>query len=306
MNLLCSRLKGGSVRDIIGVTLILLALLGGLVLLLGMAFPGLLRPRSKPLSRRQTGMGLVGALIALALGGGVLATRQAGTANAGASAQTLSSVTATVPAAPYDVENYSYSDAFVGGIKVAQIRAIVTGDDRNRWAATIIAISQTAHDAGAEAVKVTLLRNISRDIPDTLRELAHAYYSPVPDRTVWDDKTLWAIFIAQPRHIADDRTIAINQAYHEEYRKQLRARLPAGKTPDQKESWAAGQARQAIAARFKLPADWKLWGGNVNESTDRFSPDSISIDRKPVADRLKQLKDCMSNGLSEKVQFCED
>ncbi|WP_206244273.1 hypothetical protein [Novosphingobium terrae] len=279
-----------------GVALISLSLLAGLVLLLGLAFPGLLKRKDKPLARRAIGIGLGGIFAVLLLGGIVLATRPATSANAGDNAQNLSSVTATVPAAPYDIESYIYSDSFVGGIKVAQIRAIVTGDDRNRWAATIIAISQTAQDAGAESVKVTLLRNISRDVPDVLRELAHAYYNPVPNRSVWNDKDKWAIFVAQPGHIADDRTIAFNQAYHEEYRKLIRARLSEDK--------AAEQARRAVAARFKLPADWKLWAGNVNDNKDRFSPDSISIDRKPVTERLKELKDCLSNGTSDQPRPC--
>ncbi|WP_157099008.1 hypothetical protein [Novosphingobium rosa] len=298
-------------RDVIGGSLISLVVIGVLALLAGLVLPFLLKRKGQSLSGRDIGLGFGGALAVLALGGVGLAVRPASPANAGDNAATLSSVTSTVPAAPYDVESYVYTDSFVGGIKVAQIRAIVTGDDRNRWAATIIAISQAAHDAGAESVKVTLLRNISRDVPDVLRELAHAYYNPVPNRSVWNDKTLWAIFVAQPGHIADDRTIAINQAYHEEYRKLIRTRPAADpKKPDpqkaapKREEWAADQARRTIAARFRLPADWKLWGGNVNDSRDRFNPDSISIDRKPVADRLKELKECMSNVLSDEVKHC--
>lgn len=239
---------------------------------------------------------LGGALVALVAGGIVLATRPASGDASGANAPTLSSVTATTPAAPFDIESVTYSDAFVGGIKVAQIRAIVTGDDRNRWAATIISISQMAQEAGAESVKVTLLRNMPKTVPDVLRELGHAYYNPVPNRSVWDDKEKWSIFVAQPRHIADDKTIAINQAYHEEYRKQLRPRVD----PDK----AAEKAHQAIAARFHLPSDWKLWAGNVHEATDRVSPDSISIDKTPVTDRLKALKDCMSMGMASQPRYC--
>jgi hypothetical protein len=249
------------------------------------------------MARGKITMVLGGTLAAaLVTGGIVLATHPATGNSSDANTPSLSSVTATTPAAPFDIESYTYSDAFVGGIKVAQIRAIVTGDDRNRWAATIITIGQMAEQSGAEAVKVTLLRNIPKTVPDIMRELGHAWYQPVPNRTVWNDKEKWTIFVAQPRHIADDRTIAVNQAYHEAYRKLIRARVDANK--------AADQAHQTIAERFHLPSDWKLWTGNVNENTDRVSPEAISIDKTPVTDRLKELKDCLSMGMAYQPKPC--
>src|SRR5882757_10827464 len=46
-----------------------------------------------------------------------------------------------------------------------------------------------------------------------LREVAHTYYSPNPQHSVWEGDKVWAIYVADPAHLATHTDVDIDEEF---------------------------------------------------------------------------------------------
>lgn len=191
-----------------------------------------------------------------------------------------------VKALPFLIEEVMLSDAFKDNLKVAKVHVGVTGGDAEGWAATSIAIAEKVATFGATSIEVSIRRNeIVEARGVSLREVAHAYFSPNPNHTVWSGEKQWQIFVADPGHLASQRDVAI----YEEFltlNEMLLDKGVDGEVADRK-------AGATIAKKYGLPKDWSLPVGNISYNGPGFDRGSITVEQGAASSQLQALQRCM-------------
>jgi hypothetical protein len=191
-----------------------------------------------------------------------------------------------VKALPFAIEEVMLSDAFQNNLKVAKVHVGVTGGDAEAWAATSIAIAEKVASFGVDSIEVSVRRNeIVERRGISLREVAHAYYSPNPDRTVWSGDKQWAIYLAEPEHLATQKDVAV----YEEFIDLNERMIEKGVDPEA----ADKKAGSVIAKKYGLPKDWRLPSGNIWFNGPGFDRSSITVDQGAASLQLQALQRCM-------------
>src|SRR6202022_2369471 len=137
------------------------------------------------------------------------------TDRAGAPAATRGSAEA-VRALPFRIETVMLSDMFQNNLKVAKVNVGVDGGSKLEWGATAVAIAEKGSKFGADSIEVSVRRNeIHQRQGVMFREVAHTYYSPNPQHSVWEGDKMWAIYLADPAHLATQTDVDIDEEFAE-------------------------------------------------------------------------------------------
>lgn len=188
------------------------------------------------------------------------------------------------------------SDMFQNNLKVARIHVGVSGGAAAQWSATSIAIAEKAATFGADSVEVVVLRNeVTQSRGVRFRELAHAYYSPNPSHSVWDDQDKWKVLQADAAHLSTQQDVRIDGEFSELNQKFIDKGMD-GDTADQK-------AGAVIAKKYHLPKDWRLPVGNVLKDVPR---DSMNVDAASASDGLAALDRCLNGKVVRLMSACDD
>lgn len=199
-------------------------------------------------------------------------------------------------ALPFTIEGANLSNLFQDNLKVSKIQVGVSGGTSAEWAATAIAIANTAATFGANSIDVSVRRNeITQSRGTLFREVARVSYSPDPKRTVWAGEPQWSIRVADPEHLSTQRDVQITEAYYAENERLLDAGLD--------DDAADRKAGAAVAKKFHLPKDWRLPAGN---SFREVSRDSINVDAAPASDGLTILTRCLKGKVVVGMTTCTD
>jgi hypothetical protein len=201
-------------------------------------------------------------------------------------------------ALPFHVEGSSLSDLFKNNLKVSIIEVGVDGGTPPEWSATAVAIAEKVATFGADSVEVSVRRNeIVERQGVRFREVAHAYYSPNPAHTVWDDPgsagKRWQVLQVDAAHLATQRDVEITDAY-DALNQQL---IDKGVDADA----ADRKAGAAIAKKYHLPADWHLPVGNTLSEIPR---NSLNVDAGDAAGGLAVLDRCLNGKIVRMVTTC--
>lgn len=202
----------------------------------------------------------------------------------------------TVSALPFTIEHAMLSDMFQNNLKVAKVHVGVSGGSAAQWSATSIAIAEKVTTFGADSVEVLVLRNeITEQQGVRFREVAHAYYSPNPSHSVWDDKDKWKVLQADAAHLSTQQDVKID----DEFSGLNQQFIDKGMDID-----AADQkAGAVIAKRYHLPKDWRLPVGNVLNDVSR---DSMNVDTAAASDALAALDRCLNGKIVRMMTTCDD
>jgi DNA-binding protein H-NS len=139
------------------------------------------------------------------------------------------------------------------------------GGSKLEWGATSVAIAEKVSKFGADSIEVLVNRNeIHQKQGVRFREVAHTYYSPNPQHTVWDGDKMWAIYLADPAHLATQTDENIDEDFAD-LDQHLIDRGMGADAADRK-------AGAAIAKKYHLPKDWQLWSGNISTTPSSSSP----------------------------------
>ncbi|EKS9798862.1 MULTISPECIES: hypothetical protein [Burkholderia] len=202
----------------------------------------------------------------------------------------------TVAALPFTIEGASLSDMFQNNLKVAKVEVGVNGGSASQWAATATAIAEKVATFGADSVEVSVRRNeVRQSRGDRFREVAHAYYSPDPSHSVWDDKEKWKLLQADASHLSSQQDVNIYDDFSD-----LNEKLIDKGMDDNAADQKAGAV---IAKKYHLPKDWRLPIGNVLKDVPR---DAMSVDATPASDGLAALDRCLNGKIVRMMTTCED
>ncbi|WP_413658612.1 hypothetical protein [Paraburkholderia phenoliruptrix] len=202
----------------------------------------------------------------------------------------------TVTALPFNIEAAMLSDMFENNIKVAKVLVGVNGGSAAQWSATSIAIAEKVATFGADSVEVSVRRNeVTQSQGGRFREVAHAYYSPNPSHSVWDDKDKWKVLQADAAHLSTQQDVDIYDDFSDLNQKLIDKGMDTD-AADQK-------AGAAIAKKYHLPKDWRLPVGNFLNDMPR---DSMNVDTAPAADGLARLDKCLNGKIVRMLSTCDD
>src|SRR5690349_2868480 len=202
----------------------------------------------------------------------------------------------TVSALPFHVEAAMLSDMFQNNIKVAKVLVGVSGGSAAQWSATSIAIAEKVATFGADSIEVSVRRNeVTQSRGDRFREVAHAYYSPNPDHSVWDGKEKWKVLQADAAHLSTQRDVSISEDFDDLNQKLIDKGMDTD-AADQK-------AGAVIAKKYHLPKDWRLPVGN---SLNDVARDSLNVDAAPASDGLTTLDKCLNGKIVRMLNTCDN
>ncbi|MGI4812708.1 MAG: hypothetical protein ACRYG5_07835 [Janthinobacterium lividum] len=202
----------------------------------------------------------------------------------------------TVSALPFNVEAAMLSDMFQNNVKVAKVLVGVSGGTAAQWSATSIAIAEKVATFGADSVEVSVRRNeVTQPQGDRFREVAHAYYSPDPSHSVWDDKNKWKVLQADAAHLSTQRDVDIYDDFSDLNQKLIERGMDT--------DVADHKAGAAIAKKYHLPKDWRLPVGNFLNDVLR---DSMNVDTSPAAGGLATLDKCLKGKIVRMLSTCGD
>ena len=200
----------------------------------------------------------------------------------------------TVAALPFTIEGASLSDMFQNNLKFAKVLVGVNGGSAAQWSATSIAIAEKVATFGADSVEVSVRRNeVRQSRGDRFREVAHAYYSPDPSHSVWDDKEKWKLLQADASHLSSQQDVNIYDEFSDLNQKLIDKGMDDN-TADQK-------AGAVIAKKYHLLKDWRLPIGNVLKDVPR---DAINVDVAPANDGLAALDRCLKGKIVRMMTTC--
>lgn len=221
--------------------------------------------------------------------------------DAAASSEAVASANSSAPAVralPFSIEEVMLSDLFQNGLKVAKVEVGVNGGTSLEWAATSVAIAEKVASFGADSIEVSVRRNeITQPHGVMFREVAHAWYSPNPKHTVWEEDKRWLIFTADPAHLATQKDVSVYFDFQEVNEKLI----DKGMDTDA----ADKKAGAVIAKRYHLPKDWRLSLGNMFMNGDGIPRDSFSLDVKGEAESLAALNNCMNGKIIRMFKTCD-
>jgi len=201
-----------------------------------------------------------------------------------------------VQAVPFRIEGVSFSDLYKDGLKVAEVDVGVNSGTTPQWTATAIAIAEKVATMGANSVEVSVRRDDIKQSHGVLyREVAHAYYSPDPKRTVWDDGQQWKVLQADPANLSTQRDVNIYEDYTALSNK-LSAQGMNSDAADRKASIAIGK-------KYHLPNGWQKPSGNFPKEIAR---NSINVDAAPAKESLAALDRCMGGKIIRMMTTCGD
>ncbi|VWB07925.1 hypothetical protein BLA15816_00812 [Burkholderia lata] len=199
-----------------------------------------------------------------------------------------------VSALPFIIEGASLSDMFQNNLKVAKVEVGITGGSPSQWTATSIAIAERVATFGADSVEVSVRRSdVTQSRGDRFREVAHAYYSPDPSHSVWDDKDKWKLLQADATHLSTQRDVSIYEEFSD-----LNQKL-VDKGMD--ENVADQKAGAVIAKKYHLAKDWRLPIGNVLNDASRGK---MNVDFAPANDGLAALDRCLNGKIVRMMTTC--
>ncbi|WP_174967582.1 hypothetical protein [Burkholderia lata] len=200
----------------------------------------------------------------------------------------------TVAALPFTIEGASLSDMFQNNLKFAKVQVGVNGGSAAQWSATSIAIAEKVATFGANSVEVSVRRNeVRQSRGDRFREVAHAYYSPDPSHSVWDDKDKWKLLQADASHLSSQQDVNIYDDFSD-----LNEKLIDKGMDDNAADQKAGAV---IAKKYHLPKDWRLPIGNVLKDVSR---DAMNVDAAPAGDSLAALDRCLNGKIVRMMSTC--
>lgn len=212
-----------------------------------------------------------------------------------AAPQAMNPKATTVKALSFNVEGAMFSDLFQDHLKVAKIEVGVSGGSAPEWSATAIAIAEKVATYGADSVEVSVRRNeISVPTGVRFREVAHAYFSPNPSHSVWDDGQKWKVLQADPVHLSNQQDVEISEDFNSLNDKLIEQGMDLDKA-DQK-------AGALIAKKYNLPKDWRLPVGNY---LDDVSRDSMNVDTSGAAGGLQVLDKCLNGKIVRTMTTCD-
>ncbi|WP_157768024.1 hypothetical protein [Burkholderia ambifaria] len=186
------------------------------------------------------------------------------------------------------------SDMFQNNLKFAKVLVGVNGGSAAQWSATSIAIAEKVATFGADSVEVSVRRNeVRQSRGDRFREVAHAYYSPDPSHSVWDDKEKWKLLQADASHLSSQQDVNIYDEFSDLNQKLIDKGMDDN-TADQK-------AGAVIAKKYHLLKDWRLPIGNVLKDVSR---DAINVDVAPANDGLAALDRCLKGKIVRMMTTC--
>ncbi|UEP40315.1 hypothetical protein [Burkholderia sp. B21-005] len=200
----------------------------------------------------------------------------------------------TVAALPFTIEGASLSDMFQNNLKFAKVQVGVNGGSAAQWSATSIAIAEKVATFGADSIEVSVRRNeVTQSHGDRFREVAHAYYSPNPSHSVWDDKEKWKVLQADAAHLSTQQDVNIYDEFSDLNQKLIDKGMDDN-AADQK-------AGAVIAKKYHLPKDWRLPIGNVLKDASR---DAMNVDVEPANDGLAALDRCLNGKIVRMMTTC--
>lgn len=183
---------------------------------------------------------------------------------------------------------------FQNNLKVAKVEVGITGGSPSQWTATSIAIAERVATFGADSVEVSVRRSdVTQSRGDRFREVAHAYYSPDPSHSVWDDKDKWKLLQADATHLSTQRDVSIYEEFSD-----LNQKL-VDKGMD--ENVADQKAGAVIAKKYHLAKDWRLPIGNVLNDASRGK---MNVDFAPANDGLAALDRCLNGKIVRMMTTC--
>ena len=208
------------------------------------------------------------------LTGALLTLSACDRAEHGSAPASMNVSTPRIRALPFRIESVMLSDLFQNNLKLAKVNVGVDGGAKFEWAATAVAIAEKVSKFGADSIEVSINRNeIHQKQGIRFREVAHAYYSPHPQHSVWDGDKVWAIYLADPAHLATQTDVDIDEEFTD-----LNQRLIDRGTEI---NAADRKASVAVAKKYHLPKDWQLPAGNIWMNGDGFPRDSLTVDTPP-------------------------
>ncbi len=200
----------------------------------------------------------------------------------------------TVKALPFTIEGASLSDAFRNNLKVAKVEVGVNGGSASEWSATAIAIAEKVATFGADLVEISVRRNeITQPEGNGFRVVAESYYSPDPNRSVWEDGKKWQVLQADPASIATQQDVNISADFDALYRKFVDSGMGLND--------ADAKAGAVIAKKYNLAKDWRLPTVNQRKEIPR---DSMNIDAMPAANDLAILERCLNGKIIYRTTTC--
>jgi hypothetical protein len=218
------------------------------------------------------------------------------TDRAGAPASTSGSAEA-VRALPFRIETVMLSDMFQNNLKVAKVNVGVNGGSKLEWGATSVAIAEKVSRFGADSIEVSVRRNdVHQKQGAMFRELAHTYYSPNPQHSVWEGDKKWAIYLADPAHLATQADVDTD----EEFSDLNQNLIDRGMDSDA----ADKKAGAAVAKKYHLPKDWQLPIGNVWMTGDGLPRASLTVDIHEASSSLDELTRCMEGKIIRMLTSC--
>jgi hypothetical protein len=204
-----------------------------------------------------------------------------------------------VKALPFSIEEVMFSDMFKGGLKLAKVYVQINGGSPQEWAATSVSIAEKVATFGADAIEVSVRRDDIRQASGVMyREVAHAFHHPNPDRQFSPKEKRWAIYAADPTHMATQRDIDAVEEFNE----------INGKLFDKGMNAEAADKR-AVAMTIKkyhLSKSWHPPLGNVWMNNDGIPRDSMNIDISTETDSLAALSRCMDGKIIRTFSTCEE
>jgi hypothetical protein len=197
----------------------------------------------------------------------------------------------------FSIESAWLSDMFKDDLKVAKVQAAVHGGTPREWAATAIVIAEAVASYGADSVEVSVTRDdIHQQRGERFREIAHVYFSPKPERSLWDEKTPWTIFMADADRLSTQTDVSVTEEFDALDQKYIAAGLST--------EAAERKAAAIVAKKFKLPKDWTLPLGNAVVKGSGISKEAFNVKPDAARESLEKLSRCMKGKIIRTTTTC--